>query len=212
MKRYERFLVLLAALVIALGLVAVLVGCLAETPVPPVEGDFSAQAVGLRPLTPYLTHLYTEVSTDTWYVLVDLSDTTNYPHIHTNSIVLKSLHYAGDLGTATHWDWNVGVVVTTNITTTSLEWIMRAPRNRLAQFDESWMIPEHGLNLLVENETLPFVGTIVSETNAITSSAILTGSAYITGTIGVGDLILYLDEAADNVELHFAMCTMYDTE
>lgn len=199
------------AILIALFAIVAINSCeLAVAPPTPVE--FDAQSLSSRPHAPYLTHMYTEVSTDTWYILVDLSDTTNYPHAGTNSIILKSLHYAGDLGTATHWDWNVGVVTSIAATTANIEWIMRTPRNRLAQFDGEWTLPEHGLNLAVTGGVLPFVGTIVSPTNAITSGTVLTASAYITAMAEVGDLVLYLDEAADNVEFHFSVCTMYDTE
>ena len=203
------------AILIALFAIVAINSCekvVAPPPSVPVPDEFTIQGLGSRPHVPYLTHLYTEVSTDTWYILVDLSDTTNYPHAATNSIILKSLHYAGDLGTATHWDANVGVVTSIAATTTNIEWLMRIPRNRLAQFDGRWWLPEHGLNLAVTGGVLPFVGTIVSPTNAITSGTVLSGSAYITGTAEVGDLILYLDELADNVDFHFSICTAYDTE
>jgi len=202
--------ILLSVLLASLLLVGVVVGCVRKP--APVGGDFGAQAVGLRPLSPYLTHLYTEVTTDTWYVLVDLSDTTNYPHIHTNSIILKSLHYAGDMASATHWDWNVGVVTAIATNTTNIEWVTGGVRTKAAQFDERWQLPEHGLNLLVSGGVLPFVGTIVSDTTMITSGTVLSGSAYITTTLAVGDLILYLDEELGNVEFHFTCDTAYDTE
>lgn len=205
----------LLAVLVALAAVIVITSCALEgdwVAPEPVEGDFSAQAVGLRPHVPYLTHLYTEITTDTWYVLVDLSDTANYPHIHTDSIILKSLHYAGDMDSAKYWHWNVGVITSLSITTTNIEWITGGARTKATQFNVNWMIPEHGLNLMVSGGVLPFVGTVVTNTSSITSGAILSGSAYITGTPAVGDLILHLDETGGNVGFHFTMDTAYDTE
>lgn len=202
------------AILIALFAIVVITSCVeGEWITPePVDSDLSAQAVGLRPHVPYLTHLYTEITTDTWYVLVDLSDTTNYPHIHSGAIILKSLRYAGDMASAQHWHWNVGVIVTTTATSTDIEWISGGARTKATQFNVSWPLPEHGLNLMVADGALPFVGTIVSETNVITSGTILEGTANITAPLAVGDLILYLDETGDEVTFHFTMDATYDTE
>ena len=210
MSKFERFLVIVLALVLALGSVVGIVGCLAPESEPPQE--FTQQALGPRPHVPYLTHLYTEVDTDTWFILIDLSDKTNYPHANINGIILKSLQYAGDLSAAKRWDWDVGIVTAIAADTTNIEWVTSGTHIEASQFDSRWWLPEHGLNLGVVGGVLPFVGTIVSETNAITSSTTLSGSAYITAVVAVGDLVLYLDEVENDATLYFTMDTAYDTE
>jgi len=170
--------------------------------------------VSNRPLTPYLCSLETEVDADAWFLLVDLSDRVNYPHVRTDRIILKSIRIAGDLSDAKHWHWQVGVVTAVDAAGTDVEWLMGGARNRLAQFDERWELPEHGLSLEVINGTVDSLATnMVTTTVEITTGTYLSTCLTISGTLpGVGDLILHLDEISDTATLDFFITTGYDTE
>lgn len=203
-KYLQCALVVILVLAVVVGLVA----CLGPEPVV-VE----TQAVSNRPLTPYMAYYYAENAADTWVILVDLSDRTNYPHVHTNKVILKSLHYAGDLGAAKRWHWNVGVVTAVTTVTTDIEWITGGERTTATEFDERWELPEHGLSLMVVGGTLDRVATFETVSTAVvTSSTEISTTVGVTGTVGVGDLILFMDEITNTTELHFGITTGYDTE
>lgn len=206
MKRYYRSLL---AVVIAFGLLAGLMGCIASEPVIDVE----TQGIGSRPLTPYLSCYETQVAADTWAILIDLSDNTNYPHVLTNRIILKSLRYSGNLNGAQRWHIRAGVVTGITTATTDIEWIHSSPLVRSMFFDERWQLPEHGLSLSVVNATLDRVATFeITSTAAITSSTEISTTVGVTGTVGVGDLILFMDEISDTATLDFFIDVGYDAE
>ena len=195
------------AIVIGLGLV---VACVASVASPT---EVEIQAIGRRPLTPYMAYYFADASADTWVILVDLSDRVNYPHVLTNKIILKSLHYAGDLDAAMYWHIQVGVVTAVTTATTDIEWIYGAFKTEDAQFDERWQLPEHGLSLSVVNASLDRVATFETVSTAvITSSTEISTTIGVTGTVEVGDLILFTEEISDTAILNLDMNIGYDTE
>ena len=203
--------VLLTVILAMLLVISVVVGC--DRKAEPVEGDFSAQAVGLRPLVPYLAYYEETLSADKWVILIDLSDRANYPHVHTSRIILKSLRYAGDLNAAKRWRWEVGVVTAVTTATTDIEWIAGGERVTAVEFDERWQLPEHGLSLSVVGGSLDRVATLeVVSTSSVTSTTELSTTVGVTGTVGVGDLILHTDEITNTGLLHFTVSAGYDTE
>lgn len=207
------FWCLLAVMLSFVMLGGLLVACIAPATPTPVEVD--PQAVGGRLLAPCLSHCAFEaVDADKWVILVDLSDNVNFPHYKTNRIILKNLHWAGDLSAAMHWHHSVGVVTAVTTATTSIEWVTEGARNRLAQFSERWWPPEHGLSLEVRNATLENVATnSVTATGLITSGTYLSTCRVISGTLpGVGDLILFLNEISDTATIDFFMDVGYDAE
>lgn len=181
---------------------------------PPVPIEAESRAI-VGPRVPYETHYQVVATADHWAQLVDLSDNPEYPHANTESIILKSLLYAGDLSSVTHWHWNVGVVVATpTVTDTDIVWITEGALLRATRIDDRWPMPEHGLNLLPSGGKLMFVqSNQITTTVAITSGTILPSPAdCLTGTAGIGDLILFLDEVIDTATLHFSIDTIYDTD
>jgi len=211
MKRYEYLL----TVIIALAAVIALVGCLSDMMAPVPPGEFPIQALGPRPHVPYQTHLYTEVITDTWYILVDLSDTTNYPHAQTNSVILKEQHLAGDLSAAVHWQIQIGVVTELDATDGTIEFFHSAARVRSGQFFQAWDMPEHGLNLLIASDAPQFfITTEMTTSVAITSTAMISSAlpASAGGYPAVGDVVLFLDADDEHSTLHLSVDTLYDTE
>lgn len=212
MKRLK-WLIVLLAVALGLGFTSAILGILRSA-------DASPAAIGPRPLVPHFAFLEVDdLTASTWYSLVDLSDVTNFPHIGTNSIVLKQLHYTGVLSAAGHIDLKFGVVITMGDEASLVKWFHTSHRVRTTQFDEKWTLPEHGLNLYVNEtaEELRFVATTeYTTTVAITTTTALespvTESDVITTYADVGDLILYIEEIDAGAHADFSVGTAYSTE
>lgn len=206
MKFWKCMLTILIGLVLVVGLAWYL-----GSP-PPVEAK--PQAIGVRPHVPYLVHYRAdETVEDTWGILIDLSDNSNYPHANTDRIILKALQVNGVLTDTKKWQLSLGVVVTSSTTGTGIQWIHENTRYTATQFDYDWTLPEHGLNLMVSSDTLPFVFTTeVTATTTITSGTVITATSSVTATVGVGDLIGYVDEIEDAAALYVSVDIAYDTE
>lgn len=206
----NKYLKCAIAFLVAMVLVVGLVTCVASTPCPVVV---ETQAVTNRPLTPYLTYLESQDDADTWYILVDLSDHTNYPHVHTNRIILKSLRFAGDLGEAARWHYSVGVVTAVGDAATDIEWIWGGACVDVTQFDERWQLPEHGLSLSVVSASLDRVATFeTTSTASVTTTTEISTTVGVTGTVGVGDLILFMDEISNTTTIDIFVSAGYDAE
>lgn len=208
MNKYWRSLL---AVVLAFGLLVGLMACTAPAPVADVE----LQAIGRRPLTPYLSYCdLGGLQADKYVILVDLSDRVNYPHVLTNRIILKNLRTVGNLSSAVKWSYEVGVITAVGDTDIDVEWIHGSPIYRSMFFDERWQLPEHGLSLSVVGASLDRVATnSVSAIATITTSVYVSTCRVISGTLpGVGDLILFMDEISDTATFDFFIDVGYDTE
>ena len=189
-----------------------LITCIGQTQ---VDEPILAQGIGPRPLIPYLAHFHMLSAADKWAVLVDLSDTTNFPHHATDSIILKQLQLDGALSAANHWDTSVGVVTGVYTTGTDIEWIRSSTpiEAALIRFDSTWTVPEHGLNLSVSNGSLPFVvSNEITTTGLITSATVLSSTGAFSTMVGIGDLILWADEIVDGAAFTLTVEIAYDTE
>lgn len=205
MNKYTRCLL---ALGLGVALALVVTGCL-QRPVEVAE----PQAVGNRPLTPYYAFIEYDSDEDGWYIIVDLSDSTNYPHVHTNRIILKSFDFWGDLNAAMRWRWELGVVTAVTTSTTTIEWIAGGESSSAGVFSGSLRLPEHGLSLSVVNGSLNRVATLeVTATSEITTTTEISTTVGLTGTVGVGDLILHTDEITDTAVINWSSGVSYDTE
>lgn len=209
MRKYLRFVFMALAICIGLAGTGLLLETLSASP----------QEV-VRPLAPYYAHLdVTDVDASTWYVLVDLSDSTNFPHYGTNNIVLKQLCYTGVLSEAGHFDARFGVVSSVGITESDVEFFHTKHMIEAVQFDEKWTLPEHGLNLYVSSDdTIYFVASReITTTGGITTTLALespvTESDVVTTYAGIGDIVMYLEEVdvADNA-IDISVGVAYDTE
>lgn len=199
------------AIMIALSLVFGMASWLNQN--APALINVETQAVGNRPLTPYIVFLQEEFSNDKYIILVDLSDNTSYPHVLTNKIILKSVRAAGCLSAIKTWRYSIGVVTAVTDSATTIEWIWGGCHKKDTQFDERWQLPEHGLSLAVVGGELNRVATLeISSVATITTTTELSTTVGITGVVGVGDLILYTNEISDTATLDVAVTTSYDTE
>lgn len=65
------------------------------------------------------------IAADTDYVLIDLSDTTNYPHDVATAIILKRIHIDLETESSGVYDILVGVVKENDATDGSVAWVAR---------------------------------------------------------------------------------------
>jgi len=206
MKKYGKVLL---GVLIALVAVSALLSVIAA--VPPAQ--YGAKV-------PYHTFLEIEdLQASTWYVLVDLSDATNFPHARTNSINLKQVDYTGVLSDTTEWDVHLGVVGEVTTSTAHIRWIRIDHHVRNDQIETMWVLPEHGLNLTLKvTDTLMFVASVAyTDTAAVTTTTVLespvTESGVVTTVAAAGDLVLFIEEveAGGTIE-HLSTGVSYDTQ
>lgn len=179
----------------------------------PVDVVVARRAVGNRPLVPCMAFLETEETDDAWFILVDLNDRINYPHALENRIILKSLRVSGNLSDAIEWNMTVGIVTAVTTATTDIEWVWGANLQRAMFFDERWQLPEHGLSLLVTGGSLENVATFeTASTAVITSGTEISTTVGVTGTVEVGDLIMFTDAVTTTSTLNLDVNVGYATE
>ncbi len=210
-KRYANWVLVLLSVALGIAMLGVLFGCMQE-----------AEAGIVGPRVPFYTFLEVcDLTADGWYSLVDLDDNANFPHFLTNNIVLKQLHYTGVLSETGHWDLRFGVVITVEDTGSGIEWFHTSHRVRNTQFDTGITLPEHGLNLYVNETTekLGFVATTeYTSTAAITTTTALespvTETDVITTYVEVGDIIMFVEEAAGTGDpgIDLSIGVAYDTD
>lgn len=213
MKRFElgnRMLVMVALCTIGLLLVgyAVWTRFPAELPV--------ARNVNV-PKVPY-TACYHEadgITVDTAYLLVDLSDTTGWPHSATNEVILKAIATQGTVSGAHQWDLSVGVVVENDATDGTAVWV---DGEHLVSLSGVFIPPQRtyasdGLNLRVASSALTYaVASGHSELTSWQSGTAISATVGTTGTVAVGDVVILADEITDGSTLGFTICVDYDTE
>jgi len=187
-----------------------LVACLDRNAV--VDDTIAALAIGPRPHAPYLTHYHTETATGNWAVLIDLSDSTNYPHAATNSIILRDVRVVGDLANDMDWKIEIGVVTIADTSGITVEHLAIIPRDSRGAFDGEWTVPQNGLNLLVSSDSLTFVATNSTTGTMIISSTVLIDGVGASAMPAVGDLILYTNEISNGSSMRLSVITAYDTE
>ena len=166
------------------------------------------------PKVPYFACVATEsAGGDTPLIIIDLSDSANFPHTGTSEVVLRCGHYQGSLNGNIHWDMRWGVVLENDATDGSVMWLHRQHRSRQADFDESWIYASGGLNTRVTSGALVY-GT---SNFSLTNSAIFSSGAVITSPVGTsspaaGDIVAWLEEVDDGAVLEYSICLGYDTQ
>lgn len=169
------------------------------------------------PKTPYTAcyHEVNDISADTAYLLVDLSDATDWPHTATNEVILKSVAMRGMVSGAHHWNLTVGVVVENDATDGTAVWVTN---EHLITVTGVFAPPQRtfaagGLNLRAASSALTYgVANGHSELTAWQNDTAISATVGTTGTVAVGDLVILADEITDGSTLDFSICVDYDTE
>ena len=176
---------------------------------------------------PFLAVLQAEaVAATTAYVLIDLSDTTNFKHKFTNALILKSLALHAEKAGDGAYDVWVGIITEVDATNGTAEWIhcfhVEATGNPTDSTDRfAQKINFKDLDLKVNasvaaSEYLEFVTSNISlagntafQTDVgLGSPAGAAGGA--TGKPGAGDLVVYVEEASGSGTIDFIISAEYD--
>lgn len=147
------------------------------------------------------------VQDDTGYVLVDLSDTTNFPHTGTTNVAITGCYGQASIAASALWDFSVGTVTAIDGTGTTLKKIC----GTYATFVGTILSDTWGY-------TFPGSGVIDSSIMAvdiaiagITTSTDLAGPAG-TVNVAVGDIIAFADEQSGSTALTFKILITYWTK
>ena len=201
------WLALVAVLIVG-GWVAIRVLLSAEDPV--------ARSVNV-PKVPYTAcyHETAGIVVDVPYLLVDLSDSTNWPHSATNEVILKSVATQGTVSGAHQWNLSVGVVIENDATNGTAVWVVN---EHLLSLSGVFAPPqrsfaEGGLNLRAAGSALTYgVANNHSELTSWQSDTAISATVGTTGTVAVGDVVILADELTSGSTLEFSICVDYDTE
>lgn len=148
------------------------------------------------------------VAVDTYYVLVDLSDTTNYPHENTTGIDLsQSTIVARQTGDA--YAFLLGIVNFVDGSGVTVKTVHRIQvPSTVNTVNNTINYPFGGVDLEVSGTTV--VG-LISPDIAIAAVTLLTDLASPAGTVNaeVGDLLLFVDEVSGTSTLDWTALVFY---
>jgi len=169
------------------------------------------------PKAPYTAcyHETGSIAVDTAYLLVDLSDSTNWPHSATNEVILKSVAAGGTVSGAHQWNLTVGVIVENDATNGTAVWVTN---EHLITVTGVFAPPQRtfaagGLNLRAAGGALTYgAANGHSELTTWQNDTAITATVGTTGTVAAGDLVILADEITDGSTLTFSVCVDYDTE
>ena len=163
------------------------------------------------------------VAASTPYVLVDLSDVTNFPHSKTQELHLLGLLLEAETATDGAFDIWVGVVTENDATNGSVQWVhvfhLESSANPTDSTDRAHAVIDFtlggvnlaGVNCAVVSGALPFfAGNQVQADNVSwqndTNRASPVGS---TTKVGAGDVVVWVEEVADGGTLDFSLTAIY---
>jgi len=164
------------------------------------------------------------VAASTPYVLVDLSDTTNFPHSNTQEVHLLGLILSAEKATDGVFDVWVGVVTENDATDGSVTWVhvfhlesVVNPTDSTDRFHGSVDFtlggrnPE-GANLAVVSGALTRFASNLTQADSAnwqndTNRASPVGS---TTKPGVGDVVVWVEEVSDGGTLDFCLTGVYE--
>lgn len=165
------------------------------------------------------------IAASTPYVLVDLSDITNFPHGNTAEIHLLGLILTTEKASDGAFDIWLGVVTENDATDGSVTWVhcfhvehvfnATDDDDRYAReidFTLGGSIPE-GINLNVTSGALTkFASNLTQADNASWQNDVnRTSPVGATTKPGVGDLVMWVEETADGGTLDFCITAIYST-
>lgn len=181
----------------------------------------SLRSVATRPV--YLAHLNIEgQAASTAYVLVDLSDTTNYPHTLTNELHILGMEMSIEKLATSVYDFWFGVILEVDASNGTAEWIhvvhmeSAGARTRVPiDCTRSGSSPE-GWNLSVIDGATPRIISNVQQAGhvnwqtdtGLASPAGAAGGA--TGKPGVGDFVMWSEEVSDAGTVSFSIVIVYE--
>lgn len=153
-----------------------------------------------------------DIDADTAYLLIDLSDTTLWPHSDTATVLLEGYRLQGTVSGAHEWHLSLGVVTENDATNGTAEFIaQRMLISVSGAFDSNyhWASP---LDMWVEDDSLLYVSTNMTETTTTWQNDVgITATVNVTGLVAAGDIVLLVDEITSGSTVDFGICVEYDT-
>lgn len=168
------------------------------------------------------------VAASTGYVLVDLSDTTNYKHVGTTEIHLLGLSLGTEKAGDGVFDVWVGVVTEVDATDGSVTWIERFDIEAVGNTTDStdrfaWAkdytlggrnidgincrVSSGALTHFISNQTLANSNVWQTDTGLASPVGAAAGA---TGKPGAGDLVVYVEEVSGTGTLDFHILALYE--
>ena len=159
------------------------------------------------------------VSASTAYVLVDLSDSTNFPHNHTGYILLKSLRLHAEKASDGVYDVWVGVITEVDASNGTADWLhvfhLEHIANNSAETTDRFaqQVFFGPANLEIVSGALTHVVTNQQQAGNTNwqTDANLTSPVGATTKSGVGDLVVWVEEVSGTGTLDFILSADYET-
>ena len=163
-------------------------------------------------------------SESTPYVLVDLSDSVNFPHTATSKVWLKKLLLNCEIESDGRYIVHVGIVKENDGTDGSADWIyvfhletVDNATDSTGRFSDTVDFCQggdpRGICLEVSGGALLYVVTNASQDgNANWQNDVARASPVGTSNPGVGDLVVYVEETSGTGTLPFTITALYATE
>lgn len=164
------------------------------------------------------------VAASTPYVLVDLSDTTNFPHNLTSGLHLLGLVLSAEKASDGVYDVWVGVVTENDATDGSVTWAavfhLESVHNPTDSTDRALCQVDltlggrnpNGANLEVVGGALPFFASNLSQAdnNNWQNDVDRASPVGTTTKVGVGDLVVWVEEVSGTGTLDFCLSAIYE--
>lgn len=169
------------------------------------------------------------VAATTGYVLVDLSDTTNFKHTDENVIHLLGLVLSAEKASDGAYDIWVGVITEVDGTNGSAHWLhcwhlqsMDNATDSTDRFNGSVDFTANGanpngLNLEIDKTAAAekprhfLSNEVLAGSTVFQNDQNMTSPAGATTKPGVGDLVVYVEETGGTGTIDFFLSAMYDT-
>jgi hypothetical protein len=167
-----------------------------------------------------------DVAATTWYILVDMSDTTNYDHTATTGFSVLSLDLTSEKASDGRFEVRVGVVLENDASNGTAQWIktwwLEADGNPTESTDR--FVGEQdfticgtrpaGLDVEVVGGATPWItGTASGDQTALENDATNLTSAGGGSSLAaaVGDIVVYVNETTDGGTINLAIGCNYIT-
>lgn len=167
------------------------------------------------------------IDTSTGYILVDLSDTTNFPHTKTNSLNLLGLHMDAEKKSDGVFDFWIGVIYEVDATNGSVQWLDVLHFEHIAanatettdrmvvsrDYTLGGAVP-HGINCQVNSLGTGLTGFVGNQKQADSTTwqtdVDMVNPANTTNHSGAGDLVLWVEEVTNGGSVDFSFTVTYE--
>ena len=172
----------------------------------------------------YTAHFHADaIAATTPYMLVDLSDSTNYQHVNTNHIHIAAFHITAMPAGTSNWSIHIGTVTEVDATNGSVNWLYGIRFSQILYVDAKKDYTLGGANneelccTVVGGETVRYITNDVQtgDTNWQTDTGLASpvGTAGgDTGKPGAGDLVMLVTENSGTSTLSVDVTVQYYTE